>query len=124
MAAYPWLAHLTISNPEILRPFADFGIILLLFSVGLELSFKRLWAMRRQVFGLGAQQRGKGQAAARRCAQQADVARCMGFEQFAVGRQRVVQPLQILQREFLCRFQEQKAKCFMCGLMPQLAIFQ
>ncbi|MEY2942428.1 MAG: hypothetical protein RLY97_442 [Pseudomonadota bacterium] len=54
VTAYPWLVHVTISNPEILRPFADFGIILLLFSVGLELSFKRLWAMRRQVFGLGA----------------------------------------------------------------------
>jgi CPA2 family monovalent cation:H+ antiporter-2 len=34
--------------------FAEFGIILLLFSVGLELSFDRLWAMRKQVLGLGA----------------------------------------------------------------------
>ena len=33
--------------------FAELGIILLLFSVGLELSFLRLWKMRRQVFGLG-----------------------------------------------------------------------
>lgn len=52
--AFPWLAYVTISDPQGLQPFAEFGIILLLFSVGLELSFDRLWAMRRQVFGLGA----------------------------------------------------------------------
>ena len=51
---HPWLGHVTISNPHGIEPFAEFGIILLLFSVGLELSFRRLWSMRRQVFGLGA----------------------------------------------------------------------
>jgi len=50
---YPWLFHVTISDPAGLDPFAEFGIVLLLFSVGLELSFARLWSMRRQVFGLG-----------------------------------------------------------------------
>jgi len=50
---YPWLTHVTITDPEGLAPFAEFGIILLLFSIGLELSFGRLWAMRRQVFGVG-----------------------------------------------------------------------
>ncbi|MFM5907052.1 MAG: cation:proton antiporter [Novosphingobium sp.] len=50
----PWLSYVTISDPKGLAPFAEFGIILLLFSVGLELSFGRLWTMRRQVFGLGA----------------------------------------------------------------------
>ena len=50
----PWLYHITITDPHGLEPFAEFGIILLLFSVGLELSFNRLWAMRRQVFGVGA----------------------------------------------------------------------
>jgi len=49
----PWLYHFTISDPEGLTPFADFGIVLLLFSVGLELSITRLWQMRREVFGLG-----------------------------------------------------------------------
>ena len=49
----PWLYHVTITNPEGLAPFAEFGIILLLFSIGLELSFNRLWQMRRMVFGLG-----------------------------------------------------------------------
>ncbi len=51
---FPWLSYITISDPAGLTPFAEFGIVLLLFSVGLELSFERLWAMRRQVFGLGA----------------------------------------------------------------------
>lgn len=50
----PWLYHVTISNPDGLAPFAEFGIVLLLFAIGLELSFNRLWAMRKLVFGLGA----------------------------------------------------------------------
>src|SRR5436305_90589 len=51
---WPWLTHLTISNPEAIAPFAELGIILLLFSIGLELSFRRLWGMRQLVFGAGA----------------------------------------------------------------------
>jgi CPA2 family monovalent cation:H+ antiporter-2 len=51
---YPLLLHVTITEPASLGPFAEFGIILLLFSIGLELSFDRLWQMRRMVFGLGA----------------------------------------------------------------------
>ena len=50
----PWLYYLTISDPHSIEPFAEFGIILLLFSIGLELSFKRLWGLRAMVFGLGA----------------------------------------------------------------------
>ncbi len=50
----PWLTHITITDPEALEPFAELGIILLLFTIGLELSFNRLWKMRRLVFGLGA----------------------------------------------------------------------
>ena len=50
----PLLEHFTISDPEALEPFAEFGIILLLFAIGLELSFKRLWQLRKLVFGLGA----------------------------------------------------------------------
>ena len=50
----PWLSAVTITDGARLQPFARFGIVLLLFSVGLELSFDRLWAMRAQVFGLGA----------------------------------------------------------------------
>ena len=51
---YPWLHYITISNPDAIEPFAELGIILLLFSIGLELSFRRLWSMRRLVFGAGA----------------------------------------------------------------------
>lgn len=51
---YPWLYFFTISDPHSIEPFAEFGIILLLFSIGLELSFKRLWGMRTLVFGVGA----------------------------------------------------------------------
>ncbi|MEJ6009708.1 cation:proton antiporter [Novosphingobium aquae] len=50
----PWLSYVTISDPGGLAPWAEFGIVMLLFSVGLELSFGRLWTMRRLVFGLGA----------------------------------------------------------------------
>lgn len=50
----PWLHYVTISNPHAVEPFAELGIVLLLFSVGLELSFHRLWSMRGLVFGGGA----------------------------------------------------------------------
>jgi len=49
----PWLRYLTIDDPASLAPFAEFGIILLLFGIGLELSFKRLGAMRHEIFRLG-----------------------------------------------------------------------
>jgi len=51
---YSWLHFVTISNAEAIEPFAELGVILLLFSIGLELSFRRLWGMRRLVFGVGA----------------------------------------------------------------------
>jgi monovalent cation:proton antiporter-2 (CPA2) family protein len=41
-----------------LLDFAEFGIVLLLFVIGLELRPKRLWAMRHAVFGLGSAQVG------------------------------------------------------------------
>ena len=53
-AAHPWLHYVTISNTHAIEPFAELGIVLLLFSIGLELSFRRLWGMRRLVFGVGA----------------------------------------------------------------------
>ncbi len=51
---YTWLKPLTISDREAIEPFAELGIIMLLFGIGLELSFKRLFAMRKMVFGIGA----------------------------------------------------------------------
>ncbi len=50
----PSLRHVTISRPEAIAPFAEFGIILLLFTIGLELSFRRLWSLRRLLLGVGA----------------------------------------------------------------------
>ncbi|RJT25730.1 sodium:proton exchanger [Chakrabartia godavariana] len=52
----PWLRTLSIADRESIEPFAELGIILLLFSIGLELSFARLKSMRRLVFGIGAAQ--------------------------------------------------------------------
>ncbi|HYD24184.1 MAG TPA: cation:proton antiporter [Croceibacterium sp.] len=51
---HEWLTYVTITDPAGLDPFAELGITLLLFTIGLELSFNRLWSMRRLVFGLGA----------------------------------------------------------------------
>ena len=50
---HPWLASITINDRERIEPFAEIGILMLLFGIGLELSFRRLWAMRGKVFGLG-----------------------------------------------------------------------
>jgi CPA2 family monovalent cation:H+ antiporter-2 len=56
VARWPWLYHVTITNPAAIDPVAEIGIVLLLFSIGLELSLRRLWAMRGQVFGTGGAQ--------------------------------------------------------------------
>ncbi len=45
-----------ISHGEDLLPVAELGVVLLLFIIGLELKPARLWAMRRDIFGLGAAQ--------------------------------------------------------------------
>ena len=50
---FPSLSWLTITDPERLSKFAEWGVVLLLFLIGLELSFERLSTMRRLVFGLG-----------------------------------------------------------------------
>ncbi|RYF89204.1 MAG: potassium transporter TrkA, partial [Caulobacteraceae bacterium] len=52
----PWLEWLTISNPAQLAPLSELGVAFLLFMIGLELSWERLKAMRRLVFGLGMMQ--------------------------------------------------------------------
>ena len=51
---HPWLETFSISNPAGIEPFAELGIIFLLFAAGLHLSFRRLFTMRRAVFGVGA----------------------------------------------------------------------
>src|SRR6202521_5001548 len=42
--------------PETILAVAELGVVLLLFLIGLELDFSRLFAMRRDIFGLGAAQ--------------------------------------------------------------------
>jgi CPA2 family monovalent cation:H+ antiporter-2 len=54
----PWLSNLTIENPGEVAQLAEFGVVFLLFTIGLELSWERLRRMRRYVFGLGAAQVG------------------------------------------------------------------
>ena len=50
---YGWLHLFSISDPHRIEPFAELGIVLLLFSAGLHISFRRLRSMRRAVFGVG-----------------------------------------------------------------------
>src|SRR5258706_13125088 len=45
-----------LSNREEIRHLADFGVVFLMFSIGLEFSLSRLISMRRIVFGFGAVQ--------------------------------------------------------------------
>lgn len=45
-----------ISDAENLRHIGEFGVVFLLFMIGLELKPKRLWIMRHLVFGLGGAQ--------------------------------------------------------------------
>jgi glutathione-regulated potassium-efflux system protein KefB len=42
-----------VPDPESTLAASEFGVVMLLFVIGLELSPARLWVMRRQVFGLG-----------------------------------------------------------------------
>jgi CPA2 family monovalent cation:H+ antiporter-2 len=50
---FPWLGYLTLSDPERVAPFAELGVMALLFLIGLELSWSRLAALRKFVAGVG-----------------------------------------------------------------------
>jgi CPA2 family monovalent cation:H+ antiporter-2 len=52
----PWLRYVTFSDPERGAVLAEFGIVILLFLLGLELSLQRLWQLRRYVLGVGVAQ--------------------------------------------------------------------
>ena len=55
IAIGPWgLAF--VSDPAAILEFAEFGVVLMLFLVGLELEPRRLWALRRPIFGSGSVQ--------------------------------------------------------------------
>lgn len=55
IAIGPWGFRL-IANVEDIMHFSEFGIVLFLFLIGLELEPKRLWSMRGPIFGLGSAQ--------------------------------------------------------------------
>ena len=51
----PWGLRV-VPDVESMMHIAEFGVVLLLFVIGLELQPSRLWAMRKPVFGLGGAQ--------------------------------------------------------------------
>jgi glutathione-regulated potassium-efflux system ancillary protein KefC len=55
IAIGPWGLGL-VSNVQDILHFAEFGVVLMLFMVGLELEPRRLWALRRPIFGWGSAQ--------------------------------------------------------------------
>ena len=55
IAIGPWGLGL-VTNVEDILHFAEFGVVLMLFLVGLELEPKRLWSLRRPIFGWGTAQ--------------------------------------------------------------------
>ncbi len=52
----PWLSAFTIESSEEIGHLAEFGVVVLLFTIGIELSWERLRTLRRLVFGLGSLQ--------------------------------------------------------------------
>ncbi|SHN26545.1 glutathione-regulated potassium-efflux system protein KefC [Rhizobacter sp. OV335] len=51
----PWGLRL-VTDPQDMLHFAEFGVVLMLFLVGLELEPKRLWSLRKPIFGWGSVQ--------------------------------------------------------------------
>lgn len=45
-----------VTNPQDMLHFSEFGVVLMLFLVGLELEPKRLWQLRKPIFGWGSVQ--------------------------------------------------------------------
>lgn len=45
-------------EPEVILHVAEFGVVIFLFIIGLEMRPKRLWGMRKEIFGLGSAQVG------------------------------------------------------------------
>ena len=72
--SYPWLRWVTIEDAARVEPFAELGVMFLLFLVGLELSVARLWSLRRFVLGVGGLQFALSAAAIGFCVALAGVA--------------------------------------------------
>lgn len=56
--SHSWLSYISIADSNGVATLAEWGVIFLMFTIGLELSLDRLWRMRRMVFGLGSCQIG------------------------------------------------------------------
>ena len=54
--SYRFLSFLALDDIHAIEPIAEFGVVFLLFMIGLELSLERLTRLRRLVFGLGSLQ--------------------------------------------------------------------
>lgn len=51
----PWGLQF-VTNPQDMLEFSEFGVVLMLFLVGLELEPQRLWSLRKPIFGWGSVQ--------------------------------------------------------------------
>jgi glutathione-regulated potassium-efflux system ancillary protein KefC len=51
----PWVLRL-ITDVDAILHFAELGIVLMMFVIGLEMQVKKLWAIRRTIFGYGGAQ--------------------------------------------------------------------
>jgi monovalent cation:H+ antiporter-2, CPA2 family len=56
VATHPSIHWLTVSDAKNVAFIAEFGIVFLLFLIGIEMTFERLSAMRKQIIGLGLSQ--------------------------------------------------------------------
>jgi glutathione-regulated potassium-efflux system ancillary protein KefC len=52
IALGPWGLHIAPHVDRLLN-FTELGVVLLMFTIGLEMAPKKLWTIRRLVFGLG-----------------------------------------------------------------------
>ncbi len=52
----PWVSAFVITDTNLIVLLAELGVVFLLFMIGLELTFSRLWELRKFVLGLGSLQ--------------------------------------------------------------------
>jgi len=55
VAIGPWGLR-TVEDPDAILSVAEFGVVLLLFLVGIELNPRRVWQLRKSIFGMGTTQ--------------------------------------------------------------------
>lgn len=54
--SYPWVSAISISETSTVNMLGEFGIMALMFMIGLDLSFSRLKELRRYILGIGTTQ--------------------------------------------------------------------